>query len=327
MRGDSQRFRVLVTEIVRGGAPARALGPRLLELSMLLRRQAGARVVADGRAGTSTTDGLAIGLRAAASCAEDQTRTVAFLRGATLAVEAALALAPDRPVHLLEAGCGPIALLAAPLAAMFGPERLQLTLVEIHPDAVACAATLLDALELTSCVRALTCADATALDIPGPVDIVLTETMTEALEEEPQVAITRHLLRAHPDALLVPQEIGVDLVLLNRMAELGRSWPTVAKRVVLGRVFTLNAETSRQPADADGALAGALLDIPREIPAGFDLHYATTVTVFGDQVLSDYDCLITQPRPVAGAASIRPGDTLQFRYQLGAYPQLVWSRV
>lgn len=78
-------------------------------------------------------------------CLEDGCRTPAFIRGIVLAVRAALARRGDnrRPIHLLEAGCGPLATLAIPVMTQFDPGDLQVTLIDLHQASIDCAVKLI----------------------------------------------------------------------------------------------------------------------------------------------------------------------------------------
>jgi hypothetical protein len=91
-----------------------------------------------------------------------------------------------------------------------------------------------------------------------PPDIVLLEMMQACLEAEPQVAITRHLLKQCPQAILLPEEVRIDLTLVNPSREFnleGREQNRSLQRdrIPVAPVFVLNRETvkswERIPAD------------------------------------------------------------------------------
>ena len=72
--------------------------------------------------------------------------------------------------------------------------------------------------------------DAMEVELQEAPDIVLTETMNQALYAEPQVQISRALMRQFPDAMLLPQEIRVELALVNSQAELSQFPLAVGER-------------------------------------------------------------------------------------------------
>jgi hypothetical protein len=48
----------------------------------------------------------------------------------------------------------------------------------------------------------------------------------------------------------------------------------------------------------------------------------TTIRVFGNHVLKDYDSGLTCPRRPLIEGAIKPGATIQFHYELGSRPRL-----
>src|SRR5688572_22921624 len=74
---------------------------------------------------TRFATGRAIGPLEAARCVWDYQRTVAFLRAVDRAIADALERFPGETVHLVEAGCGPLAPLALPFAMRYPASRMQ----------------------------------------------------------------------------------------------------------------------------------------------------------------------------------------------------------
>ena len=145
---------------------------------------------------TAAADGLAISPTQAAMCAGEFQRTAIFLRGLHDAIAEAVGQQSSRPVRVLYAGSGPYAALAVPLMTIFPPEDVQFTVLDIHPESIASAKSVVRRLGLERSVESFIVADACEYTIPydGIPDIILSETMSTALEREPQVAIMRHLL-------------------------------------------------------------------------------------------------------------------------------------
>lgn len=83
--------------------------------------------------------GKAISPRDAARGVLDFKRTAAFLLGLESAIRAALSGFDERPVHVLYAGCGPLAPLAICLMPRFPPAEVQFTLVDVHDASIDCA--------------------------------------------------------------------------------------------------------------------------------------------------------------------------------------------
>ena len=109
--------------------------------------------------GESTlASGWAISPVQAALCAREPLRSAAFVQGLAAAIHAAST--PQRPVSVLYAGCGPFALLALPLMAIFSPQQLRFTILEVHQEALDYARALIDKLGYGAHVAAFACADA-----------------------------------------------------------------------------------------------------------------------------------------------------------------------
>ena len=278
---------------------------------------------------TALSTGIALSPWHAAACMEDRVRTAAFIRGCVLAVDHVLQTRSHRPVHILEAGCGPLGTLILPLLAHFRPEELVVSVVDLHHEAVESVRLLAGHLKFLPGVRESICGDIAQVSLESTADLVLTETMNVALSSEPQVAITRALVRQHPDAVLLPQSIRIDLVLIDWAAESGSFPLQVGDRIVLGTVFELNARTAKELVEDNGWLPAGRIQIPDSVDPRYTLFLTTYLTVFDDVGFGDYDSQITTPVPLQqpGAEPLRLGDTLQFSYRLGDTPGLVWQVV
>lgn len=287
------------------------------------------RGIADGE--TRLDSGLAISPTQAAMCAREQFRTLAFIRG----LAAAIADTPqqERPVRVLYAGCGPYALLAIPLMTQFAPEQLGFTLLDIHQGCLDSALSLIDRFGLSGHVDDSVCADATRYRIPPDraPDIILTETMSVCLRNEPQVSIARHLLGQAPQARLVPESIQVELALLNPGKEhvlcphdhQGEIPLANRDRISLGNLFELNAASMRAWENLSGdRLPARQARIPRDVPQRYSPFLLTRIDVYATQRLRDYDSSLTIPQPLRARPPLVGGETLQFHYALGPHPGL-----
>jgi quercetin dioxygenase-like cupin family protein len=274
--------------------------------------------------------GWAVSPTQAAMCARDYRRTHAFALGLSSAVaEAGAGL--ERPVRVLYAGCGPWALLALPVMAAAPASAVRFTLLDVHQENVDSVAALVASLDLTDRVEAIARADAAAWVIPDgqAPDVILIEAMNVALEKEPQVAITRHLVAQAPGAILVPRAVRVDARLVDpsrertRVTAEGESDPPEPDRVEMGTVFELSRETAAAWQDVEaGSLPAGRVRMPpapdpRRVPRLF-----TRIETFGGERLDAYDSWLTAPRPFPGGLLPRPGSVVTFRYELGASPRL-----
>jgi len=314
--------------------PVHTLRPEVLELAQILARAQTvpvARGVDIGSGRTRTAHGIALSPGMAAMCAEDYVRTVQFIRGTHAAIVDVRQRFPDRPVRVLYAGCGPQATLAVPLMAVFPPAEATFTLLDLHPESIESARNVIESLGLPLSVASYEVVDATCYCLPADwrPDLLLTETMRACLEAEPQVAITRHLLNQAPEAVLVPEEVRVDLMLVDVACEFdlrtgeGSRVPVQRNRVLVGTVFTLNRETVKGwGSSADVQFPGATVRVPDGVDSRYQPLLFTAIRVYGDHWLKDYDSGLTSPRQPTIEGAIKQGASIQFQYDLGDHPRL-----
>ena len=283
---------------------------------------------------TRLDSGLAVSPTIAALCMRQLGRSAAFIRGTHQAIRESLS--NDRPVRVLYAGCGPYALIVLPAMALFSPEQVRFTLLDIHQEALDGAMALIDKLGFGGYINDAVCMDATryAIEEGREPDIIVSETMAVCLRDEPQVTIARHLLAQAPKARLVPQSVSVELCLLDPAKEFApaangqcQPAPEVARdRILLGKIFELNADNVRAWAGHSGdSLPAARVSVPVGNERRYLPYMLTNIVTYGEHRMHDYDSSLTIPR--AMDESLRAGGTLQFRYELGAHPELAYEIV
>lgn len=268
--------------------------------------------------------GLAVSPVNAALCAHEFLRGAAFIQGAARALEQAAARCEGRPVRVLYAGCGPYAFLLLPLLALWPAHRARFTMLDIHAEALAPARRLVTALGLEDRVRAWVQADAATVELDPDAlpDVIVSETMSAALQREPQVAITRNLLGQAPRALMVPASVRVECVLSERPDETS-AWRDTT---VLGQVFALDvAAVANWDAAMDGALPAATVTLPAGIAPHATLRLLTDITTFDGIELTQGDCSLNTPRYLAGKPLFSAGQQVRFHYRLGADPGLDYT--
>ena len=283
---------------------------------------------------TASSEGLALSPTQAAMCAGEFQRTAIFLRGLHDAIVEVVELKSPEPVRVFYAGSGPYATLAVPLMTVFPPEKVRFTLLDMHPVSIASAKSVVRRLGLERSVEAYVLADACEYIIPGDAipDVILSETMSTALEREPQVAIMRHLLVQAPDAVMVPESVRVDAFLVDTSKEpdivvpesAGSSTKCQPDRIPVGRVFELNTATIRSWASLSGdRLPAAAIRMPPPPEPSYRPFLFTTIATHGEHVLRTHDSGLTAIREITGIGNLSAGRSVQFHYRLGAAPCLV----
>lgn len=287
---------------------------------------------------TASSEGLAISPMQAALCAGEEQRTAIFLRGLHSAIAEAIEAKSNGPVRVLYAGSGPYAALATPLMAVFPPGQVQFTVLDIHPASIESAKSVIHRLSLDLSVEEYVIADACHYPIPDDriPDIILSETMSTALEKEPQVAIMRHLLGQAPDAVLVPESVRLDAFLVDTSEEPDRVLPEAAAisatkhpdRIFLGNVFDLNAAMIRSWRSLSGnRLPAGRVRLPIAPKPSYRPFLFTTIATHGGHMLRTHDCNLTAIREITKIENSAADCMLQFHYQLGSNPRLVAEMV
>ncbi|MEM0969843.1 MAG: hypothetical protein AAGJ31_10865 [Verrucomicrobiota bacterium] len=288
--------------------------------------------VADGE--TASREGLAISPTQAALCAGEYQRTAMFLRGLHDAIEEAFESKPGELIRVLYAGSGPYATLVVPLMTVFPPEKVRFAVLDMHPESIASARSVVQRLGFERSVTGFVLANACEYTIPDDEipDIVVSETMSAALEKEPQVAVMRHLLGQAPEAAIVPESVRVDAFLVDTSQEfdlvvpesLDPSTKWQPDRITLGPVFALNASAIRSWESLSGdRLPAAAIHIPPPPESSYRPFLFTTIATHGEHELLTHDSSLTGIREITGIDDLSAGCSLQFHYRLGAEPCLV----
>ena len=275
-------------------------------------------------ADTTLPAGRAISPLAAARCVWEYQRTAVFLRAVEAAIRAAQARFPGETIHVLEAGCGPLAPFALAMAARFPADEVQFSLLDFHPEALDGARRLAEELGVASSLRALLAADATTVRLAESErpHVIVCEVLLRALKGEPQVAATLNLApQLREGGGFVPERIDVVAGFAERdsVSELG------ARRVVeLGPVFSLDAaQVGTWRPLADGRYAANSVVVPPHAPGRLELF--TRIAAFGRHRLGDFESSLNMPERVtltAGRAEL--GGVVEFSYEVSSRPGLRW---
>ncbi len=314
--------------------PAYTLRPEVIEMTAML---SDSQTAWSGRKDdiasdeTRTPHGLAISPTMAAMCADDFVRTIAFIRGTHAAILDLRKRFPGRPVRVLYIGCGPYATLAVPLMSVFSSTEATFTLIDVHPESIRSARSIVQALGLADSVASFETLDAASyrVDPDEPPDLILLELMRACLESEPQVAITRHLLRQAPIAIVVPEEVRIDLALVDPSREFAFEGSEQNRglvqrdRIPVASVFVLNRETvASWEGSFSNLIPASTVRLPDPLEQRYQLMLFTVIRVYKSETLKDYDSGLTCPRQPSIEGNIRPGETIRFSYELGDHPRL-----
>lgn len=273
--------------------------------------------------------GLAVATEWAVRCVDDLERTKRFIKGTAEAIQDVLNRRAG-PVHLLYAGTGPYATLILPLLSVFTPEQLQLCLIEVNDQSYQSIRHIFNQAAFAPYLQEILQGDASTLQLTQPevYDILLSETMQNTLKREPQVLITINLLRQlRPDALLVPQQIVVQLAAMeNKYHE--KNWlqtPTNLGVLIESSKAALAEQISRGTTAL--TFSEVKLDISSDTMKGKSaLALTTEIHVFGTQHLRYNKSGLTVPDHILELKDLQHTN-LSFRskYELHPEPGIIWS--
>ncbi|MHC4400583.1 MAG: SAM-dependent methyltransferase [Planctomycetota bacterium] len=328
-----EHLRRVTSSILESQSPAYSLRPEVVEMTTILADSQTMRIAQQediSRGETRTSNGLALSPTMAAMCADDFVRTIKFIRGTHAAIVGIRKLFPHRPVRVLYVGCGPYATLVIPLMTVFSSTEATFTLLDLHPESIQSAESIVDTLGLTDSVASFETVDAGSYRVcpDQPPDVILMEIMRACLESEPQVPVTRHLLEQAPHAILVPEEVTIDLTLVDPSREFDldgleqNRGPVQRDRIPVASVFVVNRQSVSSWDNCSDRLPASSARIPEPLEQRYEPMLFTTIRVYKNHVLKDYDSGLTYPRPLSIQGEIKPGDTIRFHYKLGSHPRL-----
>lgn len=164
----------------------------------------------NGRKDIQYNDGKALGTYWAAKCIDDLIRTRKFIRGIDLAVKDKKN--QKKTLHILYAGTGPFASLILPIIYKYSKLKIKYTFIETNPLSFKILKNIIKKLDLNEYDIKLVNEDATKylIDKDNTPDIIISETMQNALEKEQQVSIFYNLMnQTKSDTIFIPEKIEV----------------------------------------------------------------------------------------------------------------------
>lgn len=274
--------------------------------------------------------GLALPPEAAAQCILDTNRTVAFVRGVSLALEEARRRFPHGVLEVLYAGTGPFAPLLLPLMATRPTRDVLVTFLDAHQRSVDSVQLLTERLGLGQRTRLIACGDAASYRHPAPIHLLVTETLQRSLAVEPFVGIVRNLRpQLAPGGLIVPDRVAVQVAMIDAVAEQAR-WSHLAPPAAhqsLRELFEVTAQGELPPLDPHGRSEPVAVTLPEQPPERECwVALSTSIDVFGDLQLRAYESGLTVPEILWPLSPARGGERIEFHYALDQAPGIRWRR-
>jgi predicted RNA methylase len=164
--------------------------------------------VENGRHDIGFDNGKALGTFWAALCLEDLIRTRQFVRGINKAIQEKIN--KQKPLQILYAGTGPFATLILPFIFRYSKQEIEYTFLEVNPFSFEILQGVISKLGLKDYNIKLVKEDATKyqIDLKNKPDIIISETMQNALAKEQQVSIFLNLMnQVKSDTIFIPEKI------------------------------------------------------------------------------------------------------------------------
>lgn len=233
-------------------------------------------------------DGKAIGPVWAAMCLKEFMRTKRFVQGIDKAIKQAKRIFGNRTIHILYAGTGPFATLILPLTTIYTSRDIKCTFLEINPESIRSLNKVIKAFDIESYVYDIVQCDAAKykVDSERPIHIVVSEVMQNALNNEPQAAVTVNLAsQLENGGIFIPEEVKIEAALTNGNVK------TESNLHHLGKLFCLNKDTKYEDVQQK-----ILFDIPEGTASSLNyLYLLTEINVFGGCKLNYGQCSLTLP--------------------------------
>ncbi|REE82872.1 hypothetical protein BX611_0147 [Lutibacter oceani] len=163
-----------------------------------------------GRNDIEFENGKALGTYWAALCLDGLLRTRQFIRGINEAIKEKTN--NKKPIHILYAGTGPFATLILPFIFRYSKQDIKYTFLEINPFSFKLLKNVILKLGLEEYNISLINSDATKyqVDSKNEPDIIISETMQNALAKEQQVPIFLNLMRqVKNETIFIPEKINL----------------------------------------------------------------------------------------------------------------------
>ncbi|MDQ6530807.1 hypothetical protein [Flavobacterium sp. LHD-85] len=287
---------------------------------------------------TIVSGGIALSSSGAADCVEDYLRTVSFIKGIYKALIKLLNDSSEKKVNILYAGCGPYATLILPLLPLFDKERINAVLIDINASSLESVENLISTIDLREYNLQMIESNAITYNIPEDfiVDLAISETMHYALTREPQVAISRNIIRQLPSrAIFIPQEIRIDLAysffdyepylkkVINEVKGYKELQP-YPNKVFVDRLFTINKEHFGRE-NHNSKIESAFYTLPATFENYPDLCLFTEITIYDDIELKTAESYITNPYCLVSLYGIQDYSEIKLIYDFDDIPKWLYQ--
>ncbi len=284
-----------------------------------------------GRADLEFSNGKALGTYWAAMCLDDLLRTRQFIRGIDAAIKDKLKTQDQ--LHILYAGTGPFATLILPLLLRNHKQNIHYTLVEVNPLSFKMLQNVISKLALEDYNITLVQADATTykIDSQQAPDIIISETMQNALAKEQQVSIFLNLMKqVKPETLFIPEKIELFLGLLPKGISESEVTPNHYHKAK--KIFELSTEAVFSELQNKAQQLGETVFQKTQTVLNKDilekyniLFLLTEIQVYKDTKINITESGLTTPLRLMDISNTTESLTIDTQYEISAEPKLEYK--
>jgi predicted RNA methylase len=288
--------------------------------------------VENGRNDIGFDNGKALGTFWAALCLDDLIRTRQFIRGINKAIQEKIN--KQKPLNILYAGTGPFATLILPFIFRYSKQEIKYTFLEINPLSFEILQDVISKLGLKDYNIKLVKEDATKyqIDFKNKPDIIISETMQNALEKEQQVSIFLNLMnQVNDDTIFIPEKI--ELFIGLKKAGIPAEETQIKHYQKEKKIFDVSKEAMFSLNPTESKITGEiLLDKKQTILEekklrGFSqLLLLTEIQVYKDEKIGINQSGLTTPKTIKDIPSnLKDSIIINTHYKISSQPELVYE--
>jgi predicted RNA methylase len=288
--------------------------------------------VENGRNDIEFKNGNALGTLWASLCVEDLIRTRQFVRGINKAIQEKIH--KQKPIHILYAGTGPFATLVLPIIFRYSKKEINYTFLEVNPFSFEILQNVILKLGLKNYNIKLVQEDATTyqIDFNNKPDIIISETMQNALAKEQQVPIFLNLMnQVKYDSIFIPEKIELSIALKKARIPIEKTkakhYQKVKKILEVSKeaIFLLNRLENKPNCEDLFTKKQTLIEV-KELKHFSQLVIITEIQVYKDEKIGICESGLTTPLIIAEIPSnLTDAITINTQYKISPKPLLEYE--
>jgi hypothetical protein len=281
---------------------------------------------------SSLSNGLALSPNKAAKCVLEPLRVAYFLRGVYKAINDTIK-SFSNPIHILYAGSGPYGTLIVPLLPFFSSKEIQVSILDYHQLSLDSVKSIVESFGFAKYIKEYIQADASIYKHPknDTLHMIISETMTAALQKEMQVPITLNLApQLIKGGVFIPENIAIKAIHLNSkdaFIKMG-SDSTWDKDQIFGTVFEINKQKGVEHSTwrNKNFIPANKIIFPEQIQKDVHPFLLTDITIYEDIKMDGFQCSLNYLLGFPGEISCKANSKVEFIYNLGENPGLSIKR-